>query len=176
MTYADGCVYEGMFHKDVRHGVGTLYSPNGSIFVGTYEQDKRQGLGVTYWAGRCKKYVAEYVDDMATCGAMMDIDEESVEAPATQQLRDAIAAARVRAAGAAAAAAVADGSCAAPVAELPELKLIQPSKVSSRVGNVGSSGAQLEHACRQLRSGNGTGTAAVCKQQATRSIPAVACP
>lgn len=126
MTYADGCVYEGMWSKDVRHGVGTLYSPCGSIFVGTYVQDKRQGLGVTYWGGRCKKYVAEYVDDMATTGCMIELDDEAVEAPATQQLRDAIAAARVRAAGAAAVAAAAGDQTAA---ELPELKLIQPSKV-----------------------------------------------
>jgi hypothetical protein len=115
-----------MWSKDTQHGVGTLYSPSGSIFVGTYVQDKRQGLGVTYWAGRCKKYVAEYVDDMASAGCMMELDDEAVESPATQQLRDAIAAARVRAAGAAAATAAAGDQTAA---ELPELKLIQPSKV-----------------------------------------------
>jgi hypothetical protein len=91
-----------MWSQDTRHGVGTLYCPSGSIFVGTYMQDKRQGLGVTYWAGRCKKYVAEYVDDMATTGCMMELDDEAVEVPATEQLREAIAAARVRAAGAAA--------------------------------------------------------------------------
>jgi hypothetical protein len=115
-----------MWSQDIRHGVGTLYCPSGSIFVGTYMQDKRQGLGVTYWAGRCKKYVAEYVDDMATTGCMMELDDEAVEVPATEQLREAIAAARVRAAGAAArTAAVGDQTAA----QLPELKLIQPSKV-----------------------------------------------
>jgi hypothetical protein len=115
-----------MWSQDTRHGVGTLYCPSGSIFVGTYMQDKRQGLGVTYWAGRCKKYVAEYVDDMATTGCVMELDDEAVEVPATEQLREAIAAARVRAAGAAArTAAVGDQTAA----QLPELKLIQPSKV-----------------------------------------------
>lgn len=123
-------MYEGMWRNNVRHGVGTLHSPSaGSIFVGTFVQDRRQGLGVTYWAGRGKKHVAEYADDMATCGAMLDLDDESVEAPATQQLRDTIAAARLRAAGSAAAAAGAGGDDAGAPG-LPELKLIQPSKVS----------------------------------------------
>lgn len=132
MTYADGSVYEGMWQNNVRHGVGTLHSPSaGSMFVGTFVQDRRQGLGVTYWAGRGRKHVAEYADDMATCGAMMDLDDESVEAPATQQLRDAIAAARVRAAGAAAVAAAGAGGDDAGVPGLPELRLIQPSKVST---------------------------------------------
>lgn len=123
LTYADGCVYDGMWSNDVRHGVGTLYSPSGSIFAGTYVRDKRQGLGVTYWGARCRKYVAEYVDDTPTCGSMLELADESIEAPATQQLRDAIAAARVKAAGAAVA-----GDCALP--EMPELGLVQPSRVS----------------------------------------------
>ena len=110
-----------------------MSSPSGSIFVGTFVRDKRQGLGVTYWGSRCKKYVAEYIDDTATCGIMLDLDEELVERPATQQLRDAIAAARL-CAGAAAAAAAAAGSAAgaadSPVPDLPELKLVQPNKVS----------------------------------------------
>lgn len=96
----------------MRHGVGTLYCPDGSIFVGTYAHDKRQGLGVTYWGGRCKKLVAEYVDDTPTCGSMLDLGDDAVEAPATQQLRDAIAAARVGQQGLA-----------------PELGLLQPSRV-----------------------------------------------
>jgi hypothetical protein len=112
-----------MWSNGVRHGVGTLYSPSGSIFVGTYVRDKRQGLGVTYWGARCRKYVAEYVDDTPTCGSMLELADESIEAPATQQLRDAIAAARVKAAGAAVA-----GDCALP--EMPELGLVQPSRVS----------------------------------------------
>lgn len=124
LTYADGCVYEGMWSKDERHGVGTLYSPTGSIFVGTYVRDKRQGLGVTYWGARCKKYVAEYVDDTPTCGSMLELSDDSIEAPATQQLQDAIASARVKAAGAAV------GECTVP--EMPELGLVQPSRVRVR--------------------------------------------
>lgn len=114
----------------MRHGVGTLYSPSASIFVGTFVGDKRQGLGVTYWGGRCRKYVAEYVDDSPTCGAVLSLEDDTVEAPATQQLRDAIAAARVTAAGLAVAA-EADGSgCGVGgVPEMPELTLMQPSKV-----------------------------------------------
>jgi len=123
LTYADGAVYDGMWSKDVRHGVGTMYSPNGAIFVGTYVSDKRQGLGVTYWGSRCKKHVAEYVDDTPTCGSMLDLADEEVEVPATQQLRDAIAAARVKAAGAAAAADSTTQPC------MPELQLVQPSQV-----------------------------------------------
>ena len=121
LTYSDGRVYEGMWSRDVRHGVGTLYCPDGSIFVGTYAHDKRQGLGVTYWGGRCKKLVAEYVDDTPTCGSMLDLGDDAVEAPATQQLRDAITAARVKAAGAAAA--------AGQQGLAPELQLLQPSRV-----------------------------------------------
>jgi hypothetical protein len=114
-----------MWSQDVRQGVGTLYSPSGSICVGTYVQDKRQGLGVTYWGARCKKYVAEYMDDTPVCGAYTDLTDDSAEAPATQQLRDAIAAARVKAAAAAAGSDSLGGEL-----ELPELQLIQPSQVS----------------------------------------------
>jgi hypothetical protein len=111
-----------MWSEDVRHGVGTLSSPGGgSIFVGTFQQDKRVGLGVTYWPGRGKKYVAEYVADAPSCGMMLPLDDDSVEAPAGQQLRNAIAAARIKAAAAAA-----PGACAA---EMPELQLMQPSQV-----------------------------------------------
>lgn len=52
LTYVDGCVYEGMWQADKRHGVGTYYSTNGDIFVGTYVSDKRHGLGTTYMPSR----------------------------------------------------------------------------------------------------------------------------
>lgn len=130
LTYTDGSVYEGMWSKDVRDGVGTLSSANGTIFVGTFLADKRQGLGVIYWVGRCQKLVAEYVDDCPTCGVMMDLADNSAEAeaPITQQLRDAIAAARVKAIGASAA------DSAAPTTsclELPGLQLVQPNQVGA---------------------------------------------
>lgn len=115
-----------MWSQDVRQGVGTLYSPSGSIFVGTYVQDKRQGLGVTYWGARSKKYVAEYMDDTPVCGAYTDLTDDTAEAPATQQLRDAIAAARLKAAAAAA-----GRDCVGGGLEMPQLQVIQPSQVSS---------------------------------------------
>lgn len=128
-----------MWSKDVRHGVGTMYSPNGSIFVGTYVSDKRQGLGVTYWGSRCKKHVAEYVDDTPTCGSMLDLADEEVEVPAIQQLREAIAAARVKAAGAAAAAA---DSTTQPC--MPELQLVQPSQVCAGAPTLAACGGVTE--------------------------------
>ena len=52
LTYKDGSIYDGMWHADRRHGVGTFYHTSGDIFVGTFVDGKRHGLGTTYMHSR----------------------------------------------------------------------------------------------------------------------------
>ena len=46
MVYPEsGEIFEGIFDKDMREGVGYQYHPNGTIYCGQYRQDNEEGLG-----------------------------------------------------------------------------------------------------------------------------------
>jgi hypothetical protein len=66
-----------------------------------------------------KKYVAEYVNDCASCGSFLDLGDDDVEPPPSQQLRGAIAAGTLRH----------HLASQQQPSQLPVLQLSQPSKV-----------------------------------------------
>lgn len=39
--YSDGARYEGSFHKDQKHGQGTMYLNNGEVYSETWQHGKR---------------------------------------------------------------------------------------------------------------------------------------
>eukprot|EP00775_Hariotina_reticulata_P010338 gene10338-10495_t len=156
LTYLDGSVFEGMWQSDRQHGTGTLQGPSGDVFVGTFVDDKRQGLGTTYMLGRGKKFVAEYVNNMPTCGTFYELDDDSVEAVPSQRLQDSIAA------GWQQAAAVAERT-GAQQGMLPVLQLLQPSAV------LGKEFVAVRHT-REQDKGRATAVQASCSTLASDQV------
>jgi hypothetical protein len=136
-----GSIFVGTFANDLRQGLGVTFWGGRCVCVGCMLQQQQaehsmpacQRNRMTHSPGvlrlphthRCKKLVAEYVDDAPRCGNMLDLDDDTIEPPPSQALRQAIAAARIRAAAQGAAAA---GNCSLP--QMPGLTLAQPSRVS----------------------------------------------
>ena len=44
MKYEDNDVYEGNFHKGMKHGYGKLINPKGTILTGTFKNDMPNGI------------------------------------------------------------------------------------------------------------------------------------
>jgi hypothetical protein len=49
MTYADGSVYEGQWHRGKRHGRGSYIFCDGSMYDGQFERDQMHGTGQLTW-------------------------------------------------------------------------------------------------------------------------------
>jgi hypothetical protein len=149
-----GAIFVGSFEHDRRQGLGVTFwgsrcalaplglcSPHGEASHTPTERNAACQRAAHLSTHRCRRYVAEYVDDAPTCGTMTalgDADDDeagAMSAVPAGQLRQAIAAARIQAAAAAAAAAAAGAVAAAvdavscPPPQMPRLGLAQPSKV-----------------------------------------------
>lgn len=129
----NGDVFVGSWMQDQRQGLGTTYMPS----RGELDCRKAQSLHVTHADvltpirqaarsaltadGVCpagKKHVAEYLNDMPTCGSFFELTDDDVEAPPNQQLRNTIISHALQAAVA-----------GKQSPGLPVLQLMQPSKV-----------------------------------------------
>ena len=48
LVFGDGSIYDGMWHKGKRCGLGTFYFKNGDVFQGTWSEDLIHGKVNTY--------------------------------------------------------------------------------------------------------------------------------
>eukprot|EP00127_Corallochytrium_limacisporum_P000355 Clim_evm50s11 gene=Clim_evmTU50s11 len=77
MTYKDGSVYEGEWEDDTSQGTGLVRTPNGNIFEGHWNQSKKNGAGRYYYVSKGQCYYGTWVNDVAKCGTLVDLDGRS---------------------------------------------------------------------------------------------------
>lgn len=67
MEYAaSGKIFEGMFNKDQKDGVGYYFNPNGRVYCGTFRNDNEEGVG-------------EYLNEKDIENNFSRLDKKSVE-------------------------------------------------------------------------------------------------
>ncbi len=87
MYYADGSVYEGLWRRDRREGQGLYKLPNQNRYEGLWLADKKHGDGKFYYLDSGQLFEGTWVDDVARCGAMRDLQRESAPAPTQYAIR-----------------------------------------------------------------------------------------
>ena len=60
--YTNGCVYNGAWRANRRHGVGNFTWPSGAHYEGHYESDRRKGAGSIWYADK-SVYIGEWLND-----------------------------------------------------------------------------------------------------------------
>ena len=80
MSYLCGAVYDGGWVAGRREGGGTLRLASGDLFKGCWADEKREGPGAYYWLSRGQKYVGEWAGDCLSCGTVVPIPFDELEA------------------------------------------------------------------------------------------------
>ena len=81
-TWEDGCVYEGTFESDHRHGRGVFWGSEGDIiYDGEWSRDNRHGHGIQFFSDG-SKYTGEWrYDSMEGHGVLKCTDGSVYEGP-----------------------------------------------------------------------------------------------
>lgn len=79
MIYANGDIYEGAWHNDLKHGYGILEEKTGDKYYGYWNNGLKEGQGYYYYSSTGKIYLGEWHENVPRCGIFTDVDDENIK-------------------------------------------------------------------------------------------------